>query len=116
MQDKLEEQYKKVVRLETERSDIMHRLQKTQELNQEITRINQTLEATATSMTDTILPQHKKIMNLKTHVAGLYQRLGCSETNAWYKALLEGHEFENIEPFVTKMVQELPMPNENPIV
>jgi len=75
-------------------------------MNQEITRVNQRLEATATSITDTIIPQHEKIIELKKHMATLYQQLGCTEQQSWYKTLLESSEFNHIEPFVTAMVKQ----------
>ena len=75
-------------------------------MNQEITRVNQRLEATATSITDTIIPQHEKIIELKKHMASLYQQLGCSEQQSWYKTLLESSEYNHIEPFVTAMVNQ----------
>ena len=105
VQDKLNEQYAKVARLEEQRADIWQRFNKTKELNQEITRINQVLEATASSITDQILPQTQKIISLKKTVAELYTRLGCSDLNAWYQTLMESNELENIEPLVTQMVR-----------
>ena len=75
------------------------------QLNQEVTKINQQMEATATSITDTILPQTQKIISLKKHVAALYQSLGCSELQSWYKCLMEAAEFSYIEPYVTEIVK-----------
>ena len=94
-----------MARLEEQRADIWQRFNKTKELNQEITRINHVLEATATSITDQILPQTQKIISLKKTVAELYTRLGCSDLNAWYQTLMESNELENIEPLVTQMVR-----------
>jgi len=45
-------------------------------------------------------------MALKKHVADLYQSLGCSELQSWYKCLLESSEFGYIEPFVTEIVKQ----------
>ena len=44
-------------------------------------------------------------MNMKQHVANLYQQLGNDELQAWYKTLLESQEFNQIEPVVTQMVR-----------
>ena len=75
------------------------------ELSQEITRVNKTLEKTADEITATILPQHQKIINLKKHVASLYQKLGDSESQSWYKTLLESNELEHIGGCVEEIVR-----------
>jgi len=39
-------------------------------------------------------------------MAKLYQQLGCTEQQSWYKTLLESSEFNQIEPFVTAMMHK----------
>jgi len=52
-------------KLEQEILDLKLKLRQSREANQEIIQVNKQLEATANSITDTIIPQHEKIIALK---------------------------------------------------
>ena len=52
-------------KLEQEILDLKLKLRQSRDANQEIIQVNKQLEATANSITDTIIPQHEKIIALK---------------------------------------------------
>ena len=51
-----------------------------------------------------LLPQTKALMDLKQHVATLYQKLGNTELQSWYKTLVEAGEFDQLGPIVSGML------------
>ena len=51
-----------------------------------------------------LMPQMKALMDLKQHVATLYQKLGNTELQSWYKTLVEAGEFDQLGPIVSGML------------
>ena len=79
MENDMKRYQARIKALEQEILELKLKLKKSKEMNEEITLVNQKLEDTANSITDTIIPQHEKIIELKKHMSTLYQKLGCSE-------------------------------------
>ena len=76
------------------------------QLGREVTLVNSNIEKIATNLQQQFIPQMETIVNLKTHVASLYQRLGCSDAKAWYHTLVESKEYDQLGPFVSLMMKE----------
>ena len=76
------------------------------QLGREVTLVNSNIEKIATNLQQQFIPQMETIVNLKTHVASLYQRLGCSDAKAWYHTLVESKEYDQLGPFVSQMMRE----------
>lgn len=81
-------------------------LKKSCDVNNDIMSINTQMQEMASSITDQILPQTEKIMNLKKHAMDLHQKLGATQLQSAYHTLLEAREFESLGPIVSGMVQE----------
>jgi len=81
-------------------SELKKNLRDATNLNQEVTQIYHKTQAMVQDIQDQIVPQTKALMNLKQHVASLYQQLGNTELKSWYHSLLEAGEFEQLGPIV----------------
>ena len=80
------------------------RLRATNSLNQEVTKGYLKTQAMAQQIQESIAPQTKTIINLKQHVATLYQQLGTSELKSWYHTLIEAGEFDQLGPIISQMM------------
>jgi len=87
-------------------SELKKSLRDATNLNQEVTQIYHKTQVMAQDIQDQIVPQTKALMNLKQHVASLYQQLGNTELKSWYHSLLEAGEFEQLGPIVSSMLAE----------
>jgi predicted nucleic acid-binding Zn-ribbon protein len=94
LERQLENEKKRRKEIEHEVSDLKQTLKNATNLNQEVTQIYLKTQVMAQDIQDQLVPQTKALMNLKTHVASLYQQLGNTELKSWYHTLIEAGEFE----------------------
>ena len=94
LERQLENEKKRRKEIEHEVSDLKQSLKNATNLNQEVTQIYLKTQVMAQDIQDQLVPQTKALMNLKTHVASLYQQLGNTELKSWYHTLIEAGEFE----------------------
>ena len=59
-----------------------------------------------------LMPSTKAVMDLKRHVATLYQQLGNTELKSWYHTLVEAGEFDQLGPILSEMLAAQVQKNE----
>jgi chromosome segregation ATPase len=101
LERQLENEKKRRKEIEHQVSDLKQSLKNATNLNQEVTQIYLKTQVMAQDIQDQLMPQTKNLMNLKQHVASLYQQLGNTELKSWYHTLIQAGEFEQLGPIVS---------------